>query len=238
MSAAEAAPLAGRRALVTGASKGIGLAIATALAGAGASVVTMSRSGLSTPLAGEGHVDLVLDLTDAGAVDEAVARLSGKRTGVSILVNNAGTYRPAGIDELSATELEETLSINLVAPYRLVHSLAKSMRATGTGHIVTIGSNVDRTVYPQNAAYTSSKYGLRVLHETMRAELSGTGVRCTLVSPRAVDTPLWDPLDPDNREGFIPRSRMLTAGEVAAAVVWALTQPPNVNIDELRLSPA
>ena len=70
----------------------------------------------------------------------------------------------------------------------------------------------------------------------MRTELRGSGVRVTLISPGPVDTPLWDPIDPDNRDGFTPRAMMLRADAIAAAVVYALTQPEHVNVDELRLS--
>jgi NADP-dependent 3-hydroxy acid dehydrogenase YdfG len=77
---------------------------------------------------------------------------------------------------------------------------------------------------------------VRGLHEVLRAELRGTGVRASLVSPGPVDTPLWDPVDPDRRPGFTPRAMMLSPEDVAAAVVFVLAQPSNVNVDELRLS--
>jgi len=70
----------------------------------------------------------------------------------------------------------------------------------------------------------------------LRAELRGSGVRATLVSPGPVDTPLWDPIDPDAREGFTPRAAMLPADAVADAILYAATRPVEVNIDELRLS--
>jgi len=74
------------------------------------------------------------------------------------------------------------------------------------------------------------------LHEVMRAELRGTGVRTTLISPGPVDTPLWDPIEPETRPGFTPRTAMLSPDAVADAVLYAVTRPPSVNIDELRLS--
>jgi NADP-dependent 3-hydroxy acid dehydrogenase YdfG len=70
----------------------------------------------------------------------------------------------------------------------------------------------------------------------LRAELRGSGVRATLVSPGPVDTELWDPIDPDNRPGFTPRSQMLGAADVAEAIRWVIAAPPAVNVDELRLS--
>jgi hypothetical protein len=74
------------------------------------------------------------------------------------------------------------------------------------------------------------------VHEVLRAELRGTGVRATLVSPGPVNTELWDPIDPDSTPGFTKRADMLDADAVAAAVLYALTAPPGVNVDELRLS--
>jgi NADP-dependent 3-hydroxy acid dehydrogenase YdfG len=101
---------------------------------------------------------------------------------------------------------------------------------------VNIGSIADRVAFPENGAYAASKFGLRGLHEVLRAELRGSGVRATLVSPGPVDTSLWDEIDPDHRPGFAPRSSMLSADAVAQAVIYVVTQPAEINVDELRLS--
>jgi NADP-dependent 3-hydroxy acid dehydrogenase YdfG len=76
------------------------------------------------------------------------------------------------------------------------------------------------------------------MHEVMRAELRGSGVRATIVSPGPVNTSLWDPIGPDSRNGFTPRAAMLPPEAVAEAVLWAVTRGPSVNVDELRLSRA
>jgi NADP-dependent 3-hydroxy acid dehydrogenase YdfG len=112
------------------------------------------------------------------------------------------------------------------------------MLARRSGHLLTVGSIADRATFPGNSAYAASKHGLRALHEVLRAELRGTGVRATLVSPGPVNTDLWDPIDPDNRPGFTPRARMLSAAAVAEAIRWVLLTPADVNVDELRLSSA
>jgi NADP-dependent 3-hydroxy acid dehydrogenase YdfG len=91
-------------------------------------------------------------------------------------------------------------------------------------------------VFPGNAIYAPSKHGARALHEVLRLETRGSGVRATLISPGPVDTTMWDPIDPDTRSGFTPRSLMLRPEAVANAVIYALTQPDDVNVDELRLS--
>jgi NADP-dependent 3-hydroxy acid dehydrogenase YdfG len=135
-------------------------------------------------------------------------------------------------------EIERMLTLNLVAPYRLLYALVPSMRARGSGHIISIGSVADRVAFPENAGYAAGKFGGRALHEVLRQELHGSGVRVSLVSPGPVDTGIWDPIDPDNRPGFPPRSAMLRAADVADAVQWVASRPAGVNVDELRLSRA
>ena len=121
-----------------------------------------------------------------------------------ILVNNAGVFSSRWrIGELPPVEFARTLEVNLVRAVRPRCTPSfRAMRARGSGHIVTIGSIADRAIFPETRAYAASKFGLRALHEVLRAELRGTGVRATLVSPGPVDTALWDPIDPDTPTGF------------------------------------
>jgi NADP-dependent 3-hydroxy acid dehydrogenase YdfG len=126
--------------------------------------------------------------------------------------------------------------VNLVAPFRFARAFLEAMRSRRSGHLVTIGSIADRVTYAGNSAYAAGKHGARALHQVLREETRGSGVRATLVSPGPVDTPLWDPLDPDSRPDLPPRSAMLSPEDVADAVLWALTRPPRANVDELRLS--
>jgi NADP-dependent 3-hydroxy acid dehydrogenase YdfG len=137
---------------------------------------------------------------------------------------------------MSAEDFSAVIQTNLVAPFLLTRALLPAMRERGTGTIVTVGSIADRYVFPENGAYAASKFGLRALHEAMRQELRGSGVRATLVSPGPVDTSLWDPVNPDERPGFTPRASMLSADDVADAIWYAMSRPAAVNIDELRLS--
>jgi NADP-dependent 3-hydroxy acid dehydrogenase YdfG len=102
---------------------------------------------------------------------------------------------------------------------------------------VTIGSIADRAIFPENGAYAPAKHALRALHEVLREELNGTGVRATLVSPGSVDTTMWNGITFGGESRTAPtRDAMLRPEDVAAAVLYALTQPPSVNVDELRLS--
>lgn len=236
-----AARLTGATAAVTGASRGIGLAIARALHDAGARVAMIARTApalqAESGVLGPRAVPVVCDLSDAGEVSSAVDSITNVFGGApDLVVNNAGAFALAAIEQIDPAGFAAALDINLVAPFRLIHAFLPAMKARGAGHIVTIGSVADRAVFPGNASYAPSKYGARALHEVLRLETRGSGVRATLVSPAQVDTSLWDAIDPDHREGFTPRSEMLRPEAVAAAVLYVATQPADVNVDELRLS--
>ena len=235
--------LEGRSALVTGASRGIGRAVAVALAGSGARVVVSARSAdalesLAEEIGG-GAVALPADLGTPGRAEALAATTLDVLGGApDILVNNAGAFVLASLEETSVATFAAMMQMNVTAPFSLAHHLVPAMRARGSGHLVTIGSVADRHPYPGNVAYAPSKYALRAMHEVLRDEVRGSGVRASLVSPGPVDTALWDEVDPDSREGFTPRSHMLAAEAVSEAVLWVVTQPATVNVDELRLSRA
>jgi NAD(P)-dependent dehydrogenase (short-subunit alcohol dehydrogenase family) len=233
--------LAGRTALVTGASRGVGLAVARALAGAGARVALLARSAdvleREAAALGGGAFAVTADVTLSPDVERAAARvIAAFGAAPDVLVNSAGIFTLAAAHEQTVASFVDTINANLVAPFTVTRAFLPAMRERGSGSIITIGSIADRAAFPENGAYAASKFGLRGLHEVLRAELRGTGVRATLVSPGPVDTPLWDPIDPDNRPGFSPRASMLRPEAVAAAVLYAVSQPAAVNVDELRLS--
>ena len=233
--------LVGCSALVTGASQGIGHAIATTLAAAGARVFLVARAMPALELAaadiGNGAVAITCDLTDVDAVALMTTQVATACDGApDILVNNAGLFPLIALDVMSPADFEHTLAVNLVAPFRVLRAFLPAMRAQRRGHLVTIGSVADRSVFAGNGAYAASKYGQRAMHEVLQQETRGSGVRSTLISPAATDTPIWDPMDPDNRPGFPSRASMLRAKDVGEAVLWAVTRGAGVNVDELRLS--
>lgn len=229
-------PLAGRTAVVTGASRGIGAATARMLAKAGARVALMARtrSQLDSLAAEIGGIAVECDLRDRASLDAGVKlALSGLGDAPDILVNNAGVFRTALMGELPADTIEDSVALNLVAPLLVVSAFLPGMRKRNRGHIVTIGSVADRKILEGNSVYSATKFGARAMHEVMRAELRGSGIRATLVSPGSTDTSLWD----DAGEGdFPPRSAMLSAESVADAILYAVTREPETNIDELRLT--
>jgi NADP-dependent 3-hydroxy acid dehydrogenase YdfG len=233
--------MAGRTAVISGASRGIGLQVARVLVADGVRVIMLARSGAELlaraselgPLA----LPVTCDVSDELAIGTMANRVRDIFGGApDILVNNAGVFQLARVEATAPQSFRSALDVNLVAPFLLMRAFLAEMRERKTGHVVTIGSIADRSVFPENGAYAASKFGLRALHEVVRAELRGSGVRATLISPAPVDTPLWDEIDPDTRPGFTTRAQMLPASAVGAAVRYAISQPAEVNVDELRLS--
>lgn len=233
--------LEGRTIVVTGASRGIGLATARVLTLAGARVIAMARAGqrLDSAVASLGYsaVAVPCDLSNRMEIRGAIETiLKHTESAIDALVQAAGVFPLAPLEKTPADEFEAALQVNLLGPYQLAQPLAMRMRVRGSGHIVTIGSVADRTAFAENVAYSASKFGARAVHEVVREEFRGSGVRVSLVSPGPVDTTIWDAIDPDHRPGFMPRTRMLRPEAVADAVLYVLTCDASTNIDELRLS--
>ena len=233
--------LEGRWALVTGASRGIGEAVARALALSGAHGALAARSapqlsGLARPL-GAGHLAVAGDLTVARDVDALADRVTKWCGGApDILVNGAGIFPLASVHDMDPDDFQRALDLNLAAPFRVLRAFLPAMRARRQGDVVTIGSVADRHASPGNAAYSASKHGARALHEVLRAETRGTGVRASLVSPGPVDTAIWSPHESLLGTALPRRQDMLAAADVARAVLYIVTQPRDVTVEELRLS--
>jgi NAD(P)-dependent dehydrogenase (short-subunit alcohol dehydrogenase family) len=227
--------LAGQVALVTGASRGIGAAIADALANEGAYVVRVARSLKDET--GNRAEDVRCDLTDPVQVERLGKRLLDQHGVPQVVVSNAGAFLLRPLESTGADDFEKQVSVNLRASFLVARAFLPAMRQAGQGAFISVGSVADHVGFPENAAYAASKYGLRGLHETLVAEYRGSGVRLTLVSPGATDTSSWDPIDPDHREGFTPRAGMLRPADVADAVLFIATRPAHVHIDWLRLGP-
>jgi NADP-dependent 3-hydroxy acid dehydrogenase YdfG len=233
--------LSGRTAVVTGASRGIGAGIASALAEQGARVVIIARNEAKLKERArsiERAVPIACDITNPAGVERATKRIASELGGApDILVNNAGIFGVSTVEETEPQFFIDTINTNLVAPFLFLRSFLGDMKKKGKGHVVTIGSVADRTIYTGNAAYSAAKFGSRAIHEVLRAELRGTGVRATLVSPAATDTEIWDTVTVTDPAGKPHDKRpMLDPADVVSAVMFALTQPDRVNIDELRLS--
>ena len=227
--------LSGTTAVVTGASRGIGAASAESLRQAGARVAGLARS--LTPREETDRWDVPCDLTDGAALTSACGRILERWGAPDVVVNNAGLFLLCPFEDTDADEFSHQLAANLQAPFNVARAFLPAMRQAGRGLLVTVGSVSDHMGLPENAAYAASKYGLRGLHEVLSAEYRGSGVRFSLVSPGPTDTGAWDPVDPDNRPGFLARSDMLRPEDVAEAIVFVISRPAHMQVDWLRLGP-
>lgn len=228
-------PLTGKLALVTGASRGIGLAVTDELRAAGAHVVRLARS--LTDGSADRQTDIPCDVADAHQVDAAVRRVLKERGVPDLVVNSAGVFFLKPLDQTTTADFAQSVAVNLTGPFLVARAVIPHLRTRRAGHLVTIGSIADHVALAGNAAYAASKFGVRGMHQVIAAELAGTGVRTTLISPGPVDTEMWDAVDPDNQPGFTRRADMLRAEDVAAAVLFAVTRPPRVDVTEIRVMP-
>lgn len=235
-------PLKGMTALITGGSRGIGAECARTLAGAGADLILVARDAAALGRIAEGlrPSRVTTHACDLSNPDDVPALLGVIRASVTdapdIIVNNAGAFIIAPLEETPVDALKTALRLNLASPFLIVREFLAAMKQRKRGDVVTLGSVADRRAYPGNALYSATKFAARGMHEVLREETRGSGVRATLVSPGPVNTDIWDHVDPDNTPGFTPRAKMLRPADVAQAVLWAVTRPADVTIDELRLS--
>jgi NADP-dependent 3-hydroxy acid dehydrogenase YdfG len=202
-------------------------------------MLARNESRLKEAAAGlKGSIPIACDVSDPKSVEKAAKQIRSDLGGApDILVNNAGIFGVSIVEETTTDFFTRTINTNLVGPFLLIRAFLADLKKRKSGHIVTIGSIADRSIFTGNAAYSAAKFGLRAVHEVLRAELRETGVRASLISPAATDTEIWDTVTITDPAGK-PHSKrsMLDPDDVVAAVMFALTQPQRVNIDELRLS--
>jgi NADP-dependent 3-hydroxy acid dehydrogenase YdfG len=239
------ADLGGRTAVVSGASSGIGAATARALALAGARIAVGARrvervEALARELPGEGHLALPLDVTDAASCRSFVDAVAAAFGRVDLLVNNAGLalgrVRIAEGNDEDDRIMFETNVLGLVRMTRLVLPHMEDWR----GHIVNLGSWAGRETYVAGGMYVGSKTAVRALNEVLRKELVGR-IRVTTIDPGMVgDTEFSDVRFAGNQEQKAAVYRgveYLTPEDIAEAILWSVTRPPHMNVDEIVLKP-
>ena len=223
--------LDGKRALVTGASGGIGGAVARALHGAGAAVVLSGTreaplSELAEALGERVHV-VPCDLCDPDAVEALPRRAAEAAGGVDVLVNNAGITRDQLLMRMSDEDWGRVMDVNLGAAMRLSRGVLRGMTKARWGRIVNVTSVVGATGNPGQANYAAAKAGLVAMGKSLAAEVASRGVTVNAVAPGFVGTAMTDALSEEQRGGIlsrIPAGRMGAPEEVAAAVLYLASQ--------------
>jgi len=226
-------------AVVTGASSGIGAATAQHLAQAGYDLVLGARRMDKLQAVAErlGARAITLDVTDAASV----AAFCEQVPAVNVLVNNAGGA--LGLEPIAEAEDEKWRTMfesNVLGTMRMTRTLLPKLEASGKGHIVVIGSIAGFEVYPGGAGYTAAKHAERAVAETLRLELLGKPIRVTEIAPGLVETEFsLVRFGGDAERATRPYQGMtpLTADDVADAIVWAVTRPAHVNIDQMTIRP-
>lgn len=219
--------IAGKRALLTGATGGIGRAIATGLAERGATVALSSRKGeelaeLAAALPGGGHSALVADLAEPGAA-ERLAVDAAAAGGVDLLVANAGLPGSGRLTGFSAEEVSRAVRVNLEAPMLLAHALLPAMIERGSGHLLFVSSLAGKAASPRASVYNATKFGLRGFALALREDLAGdrAGVGVSVVLPGFIrDAGMFA----DAGTTLPPGMGTSAPDEVAAGVVKAIEQ--------------
>ena len=236
--------------LVTGASAGIGAATARAFAERGDRVVLAARSGERLaalaaeidrmPGAGAAHA-LPLDVSDADAHARALAGLPEPWRDIDVAVLNAGLAKNmVPVWENTADEVDAMVDVNVKGVLNGIRAVVPGMLARGRGHVVTLGSPAGHFVYPGGTVYCATKHAVLALTLGLKQDLLGTPVRVTAVSPGLVETEFSRVRfsgDAARADAVYAATNALTAYDVAAAVVYAVSAPPRVNVQEVLLTP-
>jgi NAD(P)-dependent dehydrogenase (short-subunit alcohol dehydrogenase family) len=230
--------LHGKVVLITGATQGIGLATAHALAAEGCHLIVCARDKTRLALV-ESELSckdvrvlaLTCDVRDEKSVGAMFAAVRKKFSGLDIVINSAGIAHPfRSVSELSLKEWDDVLATNLTGTF-LVTRAAMPLLSRGSS-IVNVLSMSSKRAFPNLAAYNASKFGALGFTSTLREELRREGIRVIALLPGSTDTPIWDTLWPE-----APRHKMIRPETVAHALVAALKLPPESTVEELDLMP-
>ena len=240
--------LDGKVALVTGASSGIGEATALALAEEGAAVAISARRAdrledLAKRIEAKGGKVkvIVADVALEDQAQEMVVAANAAFGRLDILVNNAGVMLLGPVANADTEDWRRMIQTNVLGLMYATHAALPLMRAQGQGHIVNISSVAGRTARAGAGVYNASKWGVGAFSESLRQEVYKDKIRVTIIEPGAVATELTQHIThPDSKkqiEQFVQAMTPLESEDIAAAILYAVTQPPRVNVNEILIRP-
>jgi len=242
------AKLDGKVAVITGASSGIGEATAEALAAEGAAVVVAARredrlNNLVDRIEGDsGRVlPVACDVTDEEQAHALIQRAKDELGSVDILVNNAGVMQLSKIEKGLSDEWRTMFDVNVMGLLYVTDAAVQAMKEQGSGYVVNISSVAGRKTRPGVGVYSGTKFAVNAISEALRQELIEDNVRVTMIEPGAVETELPNHItDEEAKEGIDALYQLddiLQAEDIANAIVYCVTQPARVSINELLIRP-
>lgn len=231
-----------KRAIITGASSGIGKATAIKFAQAGINVSLIARSSSKLAEVAQTVSDYgvqvkthALDLEEVTKVQAEVENIVIEWGGVDILVNNAGIGYTNLLQETTLADWQQVINLNLTSVFQCIMGVLPTMKKQQQGTIINVASIAASNPFPGWGAYSVSKSALVTLSQCLSAEERGNGIRVTTISPGAVNTPIWDT---DTVKVELNRSAMLTAEMVAETILQAVLLPQSAVIENLTVTPS
>lgn len=231
-----------RKALIVGASSGIGRAVALSFAQAGIDVALVSRSQDKLEIVAQAAIAhgvkakaYALDLAIVSQVKDKISAIADSFGPIDILVNSVGMGYTGTLMETPLSDWQQTIDLNLTSVFGCIQGVLPMMRDRKQGTIINVVSIAGQQVFPGWGAYCVSKFGLMALSKTLAAEERANGIRVTAICPGAVNTPLWDT---DTVQANFDRSVMLTPEIVAQSILQTVLLPAQAVIEELTLMPS
>jgi short-subunit dehydrogenase len=230
-----------RRALITGASSGIGRATALAFAKSGINLVLVSRTQSKLDAVAQEARSLgvdaqtyAMDLADVQTVRSQLETLLSKTGAIDILVNNAGMGYTGTLGEMPLADWQRVMDLNVTSVFQCVQAVLPGMRSQKRGTIINVASIAAHQTFPNWGAYCVSKFGVLALSKTLAAEERAHGIRVVTISPGSVNTPIWDT---ETVQADFDRAAMLTPDIVADAILQAATLNDRAVVEEMILMP-
>lgn len=247
MTSHSSGPLAGKVALITGASSGIGEATALALANAGAKVAVAARrmdrlKALADRIegAGGGVLAIEADVTRDADIEDMIDKTVAQWGRLDILINNAGQMLLSPLAEAKAQDLRHMVDLNLTALMETTRQALPHLKAA-KGHIVNVSSVAGRVANPGASGYAATKFGVVGFSEAVRREVYADKVRVTLIEPGLVLTELGDHIPNAEMKAGLEKRKQAMEGleseDIAAAILYAVSQHPRVNVNEILIRP-